>query len=378
MIITSKAKVLGNLTPPRDPHFVGGAINACLEPYGLGMPESNNELRGGGILGVAKEIIYRAGGPANSVSNLIRNMGNGALYSTSDFPQILNGISQAAMLSGWESESQSYDRFCGATDVKTLRREQRLAVGGFGVLPKLDETGEFPGAVLVSTVIDGKADAYGAAFRLSYQSLVNNDLSGLIADSRALGRAAAVSLNSAVFGALAANLPAYDNGALFNTDAVDAAGGHANMASSGSAISSTSIALGKTVMRRQSGVRGDRPLNIRPRYLIVPAELEEQAWDAVGLPQGFGESGSDIERYLVDAGRVEPISTPYLSDATGWYLAANPGVAPLLNIAYLNGRREPSVASQPHFESNGMEFVVQFDFGVAVGDWRGGYLNPGA
>ena len=96
------------------------------------------------------------------------------------------------------------------------------------------------------------------------------------------------------------------------------------------------------------------------------------------MPQGFGESGSDIERYLLDAGRIEPISTPYLSDDTGWYLAADPSVAPILNIAYLNGRREPVVTSQRNFRSNGIEFVVHFDFGVAAGDWRGGYFNPGA
>lgn len=380
MITGKVVPCLDTACAARDPIFVNAAVNAILEPHGLGVPDPQSNLRGARIIDVAEEILHRngVGAAGESARRMIVAQDGGGLYSTSDFPQILLGIAQRALLAGWESGPNSYERFCGTTDVQTLRPEQRLVVGGLGKLAKLSENGEVLAGNIPGYAVKTAAEAYGTAFRITREALINNDLGGVIDSAKAIGRAAAATLSDAVFALIEANPMLLDGGALFNTSSAATLGGHSNMAAAGTVLSSATLAAGKASMRRQTAPGGDRPLNIRARYLLVPAELEEQAWDIVGLPQGFGEIGSDVERYFIDAGRVEPISVPYLNDDIAWYLAADPSIAPLMNIAYLHGVAAPTLTGGNLFRSNGVEFVARFDFGVSPADWRGGYANPGA
>jgi hypothetical protein len=357
--------------------LVGACVNALLEPYGLSPPDYGNHLRGCRVLDVAAAMCEQAGVPnSEEAARRMLRINAQAFFSTSDFPSVLAGVIQQALLAGWESGPHTYERFCGFVDVRSYRPEQRVVVGGLGLLSKTQENGEIRAGEIPGYAMKVSADAYGAGFGITSQALIDNDLSKVISVAKTIGRAAAATLDSAVFGILNANTTMVDGGATFNTTSTDTAGGHANLAASGSSLSSTSVAAGKAVMRRQKAPDGDRPLNIRPRYLLVPAELEEAAWDTVGLPQGFGESGSDVERYLIEAGRVEPISTPFLS-GTPWYLAASPDVAPLINIALLHGQATPTLASKYNFRSAGVDFIARFDFGAAPADWRGGYSDPG-
>jgi len=367
-----------NPSKASDCAFVGACVNAILEPYGLAPPDYGNNLRGCRIIEIAAAMCERAGIPNTEQSaRKMLTINAQAFFSTSDFPSVLDGVMQQALLAGWESGPHTYERFCGFVDVRSYRPEQRVIVGGLGQLSKVNENGEIPAGQIPAYATKVGAEAYGAGFRITGQALIDNNLGSVISDARTIGRAAAATVDNAVFGLLSANSTMLDGGAMFNTTSIDGAGGHANLAASGSALSSGSIAAGKTAMRRQKAPGGDRALNIRPRYLIVPAELEEAGWDTVGLPHGFGESGSDVERYLIDAGRVELISTPTLS-GTGWYLAAHPDVAPLVNIALLHGQAAPVLASKYNFKSNGVDYAARFDFGASAGDWRGGYADPGA
>lgn len=361
---------------PRDVIRTRAMAFALLEPYGLAPTDPQNSFRGKTIATIAERCSLDAGLPRPATGHAPLDVR--ALYTSSDFPSVIDTVAQTAFLSGWESGPQSWNRFCLPVSVRSFRPEQTVIFGGLSNLEKLYEGQEVNAADLDKYMYKDQAERYGAGFGISEVALTNNDLGILIQDARTVGQAAAATLANAVFSCLASNPTMLDGGSLFNLTGTDTAGGHANKSLADSAISGTAISLGKAAMRKQKGAAGGRPLNIRPRYLIAPAELEEAAWEAVGLAQGFGEQGSDLERYLLDAGRVEVITTPFLMDSAAWYLSADPTIAPLIRVAFLHGAGAPRLVSQSNFASGGMDFVAWFNFGVAPGDWRGGYLNAGA
>lgn len=364
-----------NLFRCRNPSFVRGAVSAVLEQYGLAPPDPGNEMRGARLEMIAETCGIKAGIDTRNIGPN-RMFEVRALYTESDWPGVFNGIAQAALMAGWDSGPSTWQRFCGTVDVRSFRPQERVLVGGFGIFAKVPEGQSIEAQEIPGYAQRLKADRYGLGFGITEEALVNNDLSRLISSAHLAGAAGAASIESVFCTLLASNPNLLDGGALFNATAATNSGGHANRALVDSAISTTAIALGKGAMRRQTAPRVSRPLNIRPRFLLAAAEQEEEAWAVAGLPNGFGESGSDLERYMLQSGRVEVVTTPYL-EGPAWYLAADPLVAALANVAFINGRMEPMLSSRKNFGNGGIDFVARLDFGVAPGDFRGGYKNAG-
>jgi hypothetical protein len=362
-----------DLPPTRDTHFVRGAALALLEQYGMAPPDPSSNLRGFSVKEIAEQAALRAGLDLHGASSAFKVNG---LQTQSDFPNVLATLAIEIVRAGWDAGPLAWQRLCGVSSLRNFKSMQTLYVGGLGVLPKLNEGQPVPARSVPSYLSNSKVDAYGIKFILSREAQLNNDLTAFIADGKSIGYAAAASVEAGVFSVLASNPTLVDSGQLFNATASNQAGGHANRALVDVDLSGTALALGKGAMRRQTASANERPLNIRPRFLVASAELEEDAWSIAGLPNGFGEAGSDVERYMIQSGRVEPITTPYLT-GNGWYLFADPLVAPLINVAFLHGKTTPTVVSQTSFDSEAFESIARLDFGAGAADFRGGYFNAG-
>lgn len=125
-------------------------------------------------------------------------------------------------------------------------------------------------------------------------------------------------------------------------------------------------------MQRQVGQNGE-VLAIRPRFLVVPLELELTALQVTAeiTPNTTGE----VNPF---AGRLEVLVEPGLTDPAAWYVSADPARADALAHAYLNDMTGPQVEVREGWEVEGTEFKCRMDFGDTVLDWRGLYCNPGA
>jgi hypothetical protein len=74
------------------------------------------------------------------------------------------------------------------------------------------------------------------------------------------------------------------------------------------------------------------------------------------------------------AGRYQVVSSAYLSSATTWWLVANPADLPTMEVAFLNGQRQPTVEqAEADFDTLGIQVRGYFDFGVSKGDKRAAY-----
>ena len=61
-----------------------------------------------------------------------------------------------------------------------------------------------------------------------------------------------------------------------------------------------------------------------------------------------------------------------------WYMFADPSVAPVMEVAFLDGVQEPFVDTMDGWTIDGTEMKVRLDYGVTGLDWRAAFTNPGA
>ncbi len=176
-----------------------------------------------------------------------------------------------------------------------------------------------------------------------------------------LGRAAKATIGDLVYVILTKNEKMRsDNKPLFSAD-------HGNTIKGGMDVDT--IGNGRTAMRKQK--EGERTLNIRPAFMLVPTALEIAAIQVVG---SGSVKGADVNANIINPIRniAEIITEPRLdinSDTT-WYMTSAKGTD-TIEVAYLNGVDTPYIDQQEGFTSDGVTTKVRIDAGVAPVDYRG-------
>jgi hypothetical protein len=141
-----------------------------------------------------------------------------------------------------------------------------------------------------------------------------------------------------------------DSGALFNATALTSAGGHANLLTA--ALSYANFIAARTAMRKQTDntLGTGRRLNIAPKFLLVPADLEAQA-DEIRMSElvpgesGGATTGGEMQTKNTLQGKFEVVVVPTWTDTADWALAGDPAVWPAIYLIWLRGRRTPELFS---------------------------------
>ena len=142
------------------------------------------------------------------------------------------------------------------------------------------------------------------------------------------------------------------------------------MLSGGAAPSVAELDKMQQKMMKQKNLRGIEFLNIRPKFVIVPPELDvttRQLLSSVNDP-------SIATGVLVNNpfnGRLDVISDAELTAAKKWYTAADPSMIDTIEVTYLNGNDMPTLESKIGWDTLGMEWRIFIDYGVTVIDFRG-------
>ena len=129
-------------------------------------------------------------------------------------------------------------------------------------------------------------------------------------------------------------------------------------------------------MRLQEGLKGVI-LNIFPKFMIVPAELETISDQLLNTTLGFdpSEGQGTVNPFYK---KLELIVEPMLDGATGkpWFLACDPRVCDTVELSFLNGVTEPYLETRDGWTVDGVEFKVRLDFGAKALDHRGLHKVP--
>lgn len=333
-----------------------------------------NPLRGLKLLDIARASLERARIDVRGLSQL-EVVAQAFTQGTSDFPVLLENVMHKSLQMAYGTTPDTWSRFCSVGSVSDFRAANRYRLGTFGNLDSLNELGEFHN----KSVPDGEkatitASTKGNIINLSRQTIINDDLNAFVGLAAGLGRAARRTIEVDVYALLAQNAGAgplmADGNNLFSA-------AHGNLAASGAVPGVATIAAGRTAIASQKDVSGNDFLDLQPMIFlgnIGNGDTARVTNDAL--------YDTDVTSKFQVPNKVkgmfrEVVGSPRIA-TTNWYMFCDPTVAPVTEVAFLDGNQEPYIELQQGFEVDGARYKVRLDYGTAVIDYRGAYCNPGA
>ncbi|EOD4791704.1 peptidase S14 [Klebsiella michiganensis] len=341
-------------------NFVADGIRqALMARAGFEDQERDNVYNGMTLREYARMALTERGIGVSSY-NPMQMVGLALTHSTSDFGNILLDVANKSLLQGWDEAEETFDLWTKKGQLSDFKTAHRVGMGGFNSLRKVREGAEYK---YVTTGDKGETIAlatYGEIFSITRQAIINDDLNALTDVPMKMGMAAKGTIGDLVYAVLIDNPKLSDNKPLFHAD-------HKNLSSG--AISVSSIDDARKLMRLQK--EGERSLNIRPAYMLVPVGLETLANQTI---KSASVKGADINSGINNPIQnfAEVISEPRLDENSpnAWYLAAAKG-RDTIEVAYLNGVDTPYIDQQEGFTTDGIATKVRIDAGVAPLDYRG-------
>ena len=349
--------------------FRAAAQDAVLMAAGIPVADAApgaNELRGYSMIELARESLQRENVKANFGDNM--ELARQAINSTSTFPAIMSNLANKSVMTGFNEAETTFQIWAGKGSNRDFKEAARVALSEAGNLELVPEGGQFQQDFLGEASARTKVATYGKLFSLTRQAIINDDLGLFSKIATKYGSAAKRLVNKMVYAQLTGNVKMQDNVALFDAK-------HGNVATTGEALSVKAIAKAITAMRRQKGITGEATLNITPKYLVVPPELEMVAYQIVNSTAAVdGVNSGVINPYK---GRFVVVADAELTDPDAWYLVADATQHDTIEVTYLNGVETPRVETRQGFDVDGIEYKVAFDCGVSALDFRGVYKNAG-
>lgn len=351
--------------------FRAAAIDALLIRGGINLKNPHpaaRDFRGYSIVDLARARLSQFG---KSTSGMSRSDVIQAALTSSDLPELLANVASKSVMNGFSAEhAVTHTLWTQQSTLMDFKTAKRVALSEAPGLLEVKERGEYLDGSLDDAAESISLKTYGRIVSLSRQMLVNDDLGELTRVPEAMGMAARRTESDIVYTLLTGNPSMRDGVALFHAD-------HGNLVASGSgaAPSVASLGVARAAMKRQRGLAGESFLNIEPRFLIVPVELESVtfALTAAITPFSVDEAVPEWIKQLTI------VSDPRLdeSSTTAWYLAADPMLHSTIDVAHLDG--EPVFLDQQNgFATDDLRLKVRLDVGAAAVDWRGLFMNAGA
>lgn len=339
------------------------------------LEEAAREFRGMRLVDMAREFIDMAGGNSRGLtpqeiaraalgcdSNSVRAAG---MHSTSDFPLLLGSTVTRTLRDAYTVAPQTWRPLGRQTTVPDFRAVTRAALGDIASLEQVKEHGEYKYGTLTEDGAPIKVVKYGKIIAITWEAIVNDDLGAFTRVPQALGAAASQTESDVIWALLLGNPNFTDGKAVYHVD-------HGNLAGTGGAINTTTLAAARAAMRKQKNGAGQF-LNLAPEYLIVGPDKELEAYQFT--------SSNYVPAKNSDINDVRNASLTVIVDAriTGnqWYLYAAPGVVDTFEYAYLEGEQGVFTETREGFNVDGLEIKARLVFGAGVIDYRGFYKNPG-
>ncbi|EJN3231856.1 Clp protease ClpP [Escherichia coli] len=341
-------------------NFVGDGIRqAMLARAGFADTERDNAYNGMTLREWARMSLTERGIGVASY-NPMQMVGLALTHSTSDFGNILLDVSNKGLIQGWEESEETFQKWTRKGRLSDFKTAYRVGMGGFGSLRQVREGAEYKYITTSDRRETIALATYGEIFSITRQAIINDDLNMLVDVPMKMGRAAKATIGDLVYDVLTKNPKLSDGKALFHAD-------HQNIATGGISVSGLDAA--RQMMRLQK--EGNRALNIRPAFMLVPVALETVANQTI---KSASVKGADANAGVINPIQnfAEVIAEARLdaADPKTWYLAAAQGTD-TIEVAWLDGVDTPYIDQQEGFTTDGIATKIRIDAGVAPLDWRG-------
>ena len=272
------------------------------------------------------------------------------------------------MLDKYKQIDKQYTKiFNIATSKKQF--ETMLGITGFGLVPEKPETE----GIRYDDPIQGFSVRYvHLTYGLGYQitkEAVADDQYKMLGKTMAnqLGKSAAVTkeiLAASILnnGFTIANGP--DGLTLFNTaHTLTGGGSYGNRPGVAAALNATNLQAALIQFRRQVDDRG-KQLMIKPKYLIVPPELEYIAYELINSTLVAGGNTNNVNSLK---GCLEIIVLDYLTSATAWFIG---GEKDDHGLTWYD-RQDLEMEDTTDFDTGNAKYKATWRSSVGFSDWRG-------
>ncbi|GAA5784696.1 hypothetical protein [Chitiniphilus shinanonensis] len=245
--------------------------------------------------------------------------------------------------------------------INDFRVQHRTRIGGYGDLPVVAEKGDY---TALNSPDDEEATyalkKRGGTEQVTLEMVANDDVGTIRQIPAKLSNAAKRSLAKFVLDFLRAN-PLYSDGkAVFHAD-------HKNLLTA--ALSAGAYSQARLAMMKQAEQGSNEPLGLHPRFLFVPAELEETAADLF-------RRDTNLDETFVQSLKPTIVPVWYWTDANDWAVTASPNDAPFVELGFFNGREEPELLIQDAptvgsmFSNDVITYKIRHIYGGNVVDYR--------
>ena len=295
-------------------------------------------------------------------------MTRAGMHSTSDFPIVLADTMNRRLGQLFKAAESGASAIAAPGTARDFRPITEVRTTSFPSLEKVEaETGEVKWGSLDEEGETLAIASYARGISLSFQVIVNDDLTAIDRAVRDVAFATAQLKAKLIVAALGAVLK--DGKATFHED-------HGNLAYASGDIAApgeTTLSAGRLAMEKQTPPGSDEPLGLTPAILLVPSELRTAGEK---LLASINPTASDAVN--VFAGRLQLAVEPRLKTAGEWYLFAAPGTYPVIRFLTLAGYDAPRFETEQMFKHLGVSYRTHWHVGAGPIDWRGAWKNPGA
>ena len=345
---------------------------------GTALDDNGRQYRGMSLLEIGRDFLAAHGVNTRgmdkmSLASEILTFRSGGSMGSSDFSSLFANVANKRMRGAYEENEGTYSlwarRAPNAPDFKNMSVVQ---LSGAPDLLQVNEHGEFKYGKLTDGAETYAVLTYGRIVSLTRQAIVNDDLRAFERMVTAFGFAARRLENRTVYSQLTANAALSDTVALFHAN-------HANLGTGGgSALSFDALKAGRTAMRLQKGLAAEE-LNLAPSYLVVPATLEQTAYQLTSSNYTPSTKAEVNEFRAGGRTALTPVVEPVLdgNSTTAWYLAAASSQVDTVEYCYLDGAEGPVIENQPGFDVDGVNWKCRLDFAAKAIDYRGLYKSTG-
>ncbi len=300
-----------------------------------------------------------------------------AAFSSSTVTTMLTQAGDKFLLDGFERVPQRWREVCSTRSVSNFRQHTGFRLTASMEYVEVPASGELQHGDVGQESWNIQAKTYGRIFAITRADIVNDDLGAFDALRTRIGMGAALKMADVFWTAWLAAV----NGAAFWTSA---RGNYQSGATT--ALGDAALSAAIQLFRAMTGPDGNL-LDMEPDRLMVPPDIEATA-RKLYVSQEMRDTTANTRLPVanIHQNRFRPIVVPQLSNSnytgystTHWFLCADPRLLASAEMAFLNGREQPTVeSSNADFNTLGIQLRAYHDFGVAMSEYRASVLSTGA
>ncbi len=292
-----------------------------------------------------------------------------------DFDSVLANVQNKGLRIAYTEMASTWEQWCGrrtTDDFKTITDAQMSDVPN---LVAKDEHGRYRRVQVSDSKETWALAEYGVIIAFTRRAMLNDDLNVFASIPQKQAAAARRLEETQAYSVLTANAAMADTVALFHATHSNLEATTANVG----APSVTTLGAARKMLRVQTGPKG-AILNLIPKFLIVPAALENVAEQYTSA--NYVAAIQTSINPFAGAGRTPliPIVQPRLdaTSSTVWYTAADKTQIDTVKLCFLSSEPEPQLSQNEDFHTDDLELKVRHCVAAAALDHRGMTKNPGA